>query len=478
MKYAVLLMSFLFSVGYAQAQFTPIIQAAQPQKSKVHQFEDEGLAHFSYAILVGNQVILVDPGRNPQPYYDFAEQHGASIVGVVETHPHADFVSSHLQIHHEKGATVYISKLAEANYRHQPFDEGDIIDLGNGVTLRAMFTPGHSPDGISIVLNEDGKDMAVFTGDTLFIGDVGRPDLRESAGAIMMQRKELARMMYYSTREKLMQLDEDVVVYPAHGAGSLCGKAISDAKSSTIGQEKLTNYALQEMSEEAFVELLLQDQPFIPQYFPYNVALNKTGAPFYIDSKESVPTLVDLTDIQEGIAIIDGRSQDIFKNSHLPEAINIMKGAKFETWLGSLIGPQERYYLIAESQESLDELISKAAKIGYELLIAGAGIYNEKDGMSMSFFDKDAFDANPELFTIIDIRNEGEVAQHQVFANAINIPLPELMKRVSEIPTDKPVVVHCGTGYRSAAGSSIIQHALKDKKVIDMGAYIKEYNQK
>ncbi|UJP64580.1 MBL fold metallo-hydrolase [Mongoliitalea daihaiensis] len=478
MKYVFVLLSFLLTTGFVKAQFTPLVQAAQPQKSKIHQFEDDGLAHFSYAILVGKQVVLVDPGRNPQPYYDFAEKHGASIIGVVETHPHADFVSSHLQIHHEKGATVYISKLAEANYPHQTFDEGDIIDLGNGVIMRAMFTPGHSPDGISVVLSEDGKDVAVFTGDTLFIGDVGRPDLRESAGAIMMQRKELARMMYYSTREKLMKLAEDVVVYPAHGAGSLCGKAISDAKSSTIGQEKLTNYALQEMNEEAFVELLLQDQPFIPQYFPYNVDLNKTGAPTYLDSKELVPVLADLADLEEGITIIDGRSQDIFKNSHLPNAINIMKGAKFETWLGSLVSPQERYYLIAESEASLDELISKAAKIGYELLIAGAGIYIEKDGMTMSFFDQETFDSNPDLFTIIDIRNEGEVAQQKVFANSINIPLPELMQRVSEIPTDKPVVVHCGTGYRSAAGSSIIQHALKDTKVIDMGAYIKEYNQK
>lgn len=478
MKYALVLLNLLLSLGVAMTQFTPTIQPAQPQKALIHQFEDDGLAHFSYAILAGKQVVLVDPGRNPQPYYDFAEKHGASIVGVVETHPHADFVSSHLQIHHEKGATIYIGRLAEANYPHQTFDEGDIIDLGDGVILRAMFTPGHSPDGISIVLSEGGKDMAVFTGDTLFIGDVGRPDLRESAGAIMMQRKELARMMYYSTREKLMKLDEDVIVYPAHGAGSLCGKAISDAKSSTIGHEKLTNYALKEMSEEAFVELLLQDQPFIPQYFPYNVDLNKTGAPAYLDSKESVPVLADLMDLQEGITIIDGRNQDIFKQSHLPEAINIMKGAKFETWLGSLVSPQERYYLLAESQESLDELISKAAKIGYELLIAGAGIYVETDGNSMSFFEKATFDANPDLFTIIDIRNEGEVSQHQVFANAINIPLPELMQRISEIPTDKPVVVHCGTGYRSAAGSSIIQHALKDNKVIDMGAYIKDYNQK
>lgn len=478
MKYALVILNLFLSLSVALAQFTPVIQPAQPQKALIHQFEDDGLAHYSYAILVGNQVILVDPGRNPQPYYDFAQSNGATITGVIETHPHADFVSSHLQIHKEKGATLYISKLAEASYPHQAFDEGDLIDLGNGVQLRAIFTPGHSPDGISVVLSEDGKDMAVFTGDTLFIGDVGRPDLRESAGAIMMQRKELARMMYYSTREKLMKLDEDVVVYPAHGAGSLCGKAISDAKTSTIGQELLTNYALQDMSEEAFVELLLQDQPFIPQYFPYNVELNKLGAPSYLDSKQSVPMISSVDEMEKGVIVIDGRNQDIFKNSHLPDAINIMKGAKFETWLGSLVGPNERFYLLAENQDSLNELISKSAKIGYELLIAGAGIYTATDGEKMSFFDKTAFDANPELFTIIDIRNEGEVNQHKVFENSINIPLPELTQRASEIPTDKPIVVHCGTGYRSAAGSSIIQNALKNSTVIDMGSAIKEYNQR
>lgn len=478
MKYVILFWSLFLTHSLVVGQFAPLIKPAVLQNAVIHQFEDDGLAHFSYAVLVGNQVVLVDPGRNPQPYYDFAAQHQATIVGVIETHPHADFVSSHLQIHKEKGATIYISKLAEASYPHQAFDEGDRIVLGSGVVLRAVFTPGHSPDGISIVLSEDDKDKAVFTGDTLFIGDVGRPDLRESAGAIMMQRKELARMMYYSTREKLMVLNDDVVVYPAHGAGSLCGKAISDAKSSTIGQEKLTNYALQEMSEEAFVALLLQDQPFIPQYFPYNVDLNKTGAPSYLDSKEAVPVLVNLVDMEKGMTVIDGRAQDIFKQSHVPEAINIMKGAKFETWLGSLVAPGERYYLVAENEQSLEVLISKAAKIGYELLIAGAGIYTAVDGESMLFFDKNAFDANPDLFTIIDIRNAGEVAQQQVFQNSINIPLPELMQRTSEIPTDKPIVVHCGTGYRSAAGSSIIQQALKGAQVLDMGAYIKEYNQK
>src|SRR5690606_24223420 len=215
---------------------------------KIEQFEDKGLAHFSYAVLSEGKVLLIDPSRNPQPYFDFASVNNAKIIGVIETHPHADFISSHYEIHKAMGVPIYISKLVAADYLHQPYDEGDEIKLSETVKLKAMHTPGHSPDSISVVVSEEGKDRAVFTGDTLFIGDVGRPDLRESVGKMQAKREELAKMMYRSTREKIMPLDDDVVVYPAHGAGSLCGKALSDAQSSTVGQERRNNYALQAMS--------------------------------------------------------------------------------------------------------------------------------------------------------------------------------------------------------------------------------------
>lgn len=457
-------------------QFEQMIKPAELKEVSIKQFEDDGLAHFSYAIQVGKEMILVDPGRNPQQYYDHADANGAKIVGVIETHPHADFVSSHLEIHKTTGATVYISKLAGADYPHKAFDEGNVINLSKKVRLKAINTPGHSPDGISIIVEENGKDVAVFTGDTLFIGDVGRPDLRESVGNIMANRIELAKMMYVSTRQKLMTLDDDVAVYPAHGAGSLCGKAISDASSSTIGMEKLTNYALQKMTEEEFVELLLEDQPFIPKYFPYNVELNKNGAPAYQASKDKVNRLERNRSTDREVVVIDGRNQELFKKSHIEGAVNIMTGAKFETWLGSIVAPGSDYYLVAESKESLEELISKTAKIGYEPFIKGAFVYDQKGGESMDIFDQKAFDSNHDAFTIIDIRNSGEVAKGKVFENAINIPLPELMDRLGEIPTDKPVVVHCGTGYRSAAGSSIIQNGLKHVQVLDMSAAIKDYN--
>ena len=445
------------------------------KKYQIKQFEDKGLAHFSYGVLVGQKVILIDPARDPQPYYDFAATNGAEISGVIETHPHADFVSSHYEIHKAVGATIYVSEMVGADYPFQAFDEGHEIDLGEGVKLRALHTPGHSPDSISIVLSETGQDRAVFTGDTLFIGDVGRPDLREKAGKLQAKREELARSMYHSTREKLMTLDDDVLVYPAHGSGSLCGKSLSDANSSTIGQEKMSNYALQKMSEEEFVKILLEDQPFIPKYFPYDVALNKQGAPDYAPSLHKVERLPKNFKAEAGALIIDGRPSAQYRASHLPGAINLMNGEKFETWLGSIVSPNEAFYLVAQDEEALEILTEKSAKIGYELMIKGVFVYDAQDGDKSHQFDKEAFKEDPTAYTIVDIRNESETRNGLVFDSALNIPLPELRERVEEIPTDKPVVVHCAGGYRSAAGSSIIKKGLNGQPVLDMSDAITEF---
>jgi hydroxyacylglutathione hydrolase len=444
---------------------------------KIKQFEDKGLAHFSYAILSEEkkQIVLIDPARDPKPYYEWAEAEGAKIVGVIETHPHADFVSSPLEIHQTTEATIYASKLISADYPHQAYDEGDVIELGE-VKLKALNTPGHSPDGISIVAEVGGKDKAVFTGDTLFIGDVGRPDLREKAGNIMAKREELARQMYHNTREKLMKLADDVLVYPAHGSGSLCGKSLSDAQSSTIGAEKIGNWALQPMTEEEFINLLLEDQPFIPKYFDYDVNLNKKGAPAFQTSLAEVERLEKNFTPGQGSLIIDARPQEQFKKGHLKGAINIQNGGKFETWLGSIVSPEERYYLIAGSEEALEELIQKAAKIGYELLIIGAFVYDKAKGETSGRFDRSAFEQDQKDYTLVDIRNTSETKAGKFFESAINIPLPELRERANEIPTDKPIVVHCAGGYRSAAGSSILESQLP-VNVLDMSEAVNELKQ-
>ncbi|MEJ8756826.1 rhodanese-like domain-containing protein [Pontibacter sp. H259] len=443
---------------------------------KIQQFEDKGLAHFGYAILSENtgEVVLIDPARNPQPYYDFAKAHNARITGVIETHPHADFVSSHLEIHQQTEATIYTHSLVGADYPHQVFDEGAVLQLGN-IKLKSLHTPGHSPDSISIVLEHKGKDKAVFTGDTLFIGDVGRPDLRENAGNITAKREELARQMYKSSREKLMKLADEVVIYPAHGSGSLCGKALSDANSSTIGAEKTGNYALQPMSEDAFVKILTEEQPFIPKYFRYDVSLNKQGAPNYKASIANVKRLGKNFKPEADALIVDARNEKQFKQSHYKGAINIQNGGKFETWLGSIVGPEEPFYLVAENDTQLDDLISKTAKIGYELLIKGAFILDSEATYTLPDFDVNAFREQLANYTIVDVRNTSEVKAGNFFDQAINIPLPELRERASEIPTSKPVVIHCAGGYRSAAGSSIVAAALPATKVYDLSEAVTDF---
>lgn len=427
---------------------------------KIEQFFDKGLAHASYAIISEGKMALIDPARDPQPYYNFAKENNAEIVAIFETHPHADFVSSHLEIATKTGATIYVSKILGADYEHKTFDDGDELKLGK-LTLRALNTPGHSPDSVTILLlDEAGQQHAAFTGDALFVGDVGRPDLRESVGNMTAKREELARQMYQTTNKVFKKLDEEVLVYPAHGAGSLCGKNLSSDTFSTIGREKSTNYALQDMSEEEFVKTLLEDQPFIPKYFGHDVTLNKAGAAGFEESIKAVPHLDKDAKLEEGVLIVDTRPQAQYKKGHLPNSINIQEGGKFETWLGSIVGPDEQFYLIAESEDVLNSVIRKAAKIGYEGNIKGALLTPATLPETSEVTDTEEFRANPDKFTIVDVRNNGEVKAGKIFKNAVAIPLPELRERKHEIPQDKPVMVHCAAGYRSAAAQSILEESL------------------
>jgi hydroxyacylglutathione hydrolase len=434
----------------------------------IQQFYDKALAHASYCIISEGKSILIDPSRDPKQYYDFVKEHNSSIVGVIETHPHADFVSAHLQIAQETGASIYQSKLVNPEYSFIPFDDGDEIVLGK-IKLKSINTPGHSPDSISIlVLDEQGKEHAVFTGDTLFIGDVGRPDLRESAGAIQQDRVSLAKDMYHSLRSKLMKLADDCIVFPAHGAGSLCGKNLSSDTQSTIGREKMSNYALQDMSEEEFVKTLLEDQPFMPKYFGYDVELNKKGAPAYQASIELFQKAV----------VVDTREAEEFKKSHFKGAINLPNGGKFETWLGSIVGPNEKYLLILNNESERMMYLEKVAKIGYEQNLLGMVLNPIINQVSMLKFNRNEFDQNQKNFEIIDIRNSGEVEQGKVFTTAKHIPLYELRERFSEVNNKKPILVHCAGGYRSAAGSSILHALVPDAQVFDLGTLINEYSQK
>jgi len=444
----------------------------------IEQFKDKGLAHFSYAILVDKNIVLVDPQRDPSVYENFAKQQNATIIGIVETHPHADFTSSHLEIAAKHKAIIYASSLTKPAYPFTPFDEGHVIKLNEKIQLRSLYTPGHAPDHVAAVLEENGKDIAVFSGDALLIGDVGRPDLRDYSSDVQAKRRKLAGMMYHTVHEKFGKLNDDVIVYPTHGAGSLCGKAIRDANSSTIGYERTNNYAFSIKNEQEFVDLLLSDLPFIPKYFPYDVGLNVQGAHDFDASISAIKILQQDYHPDSKSLMVDARPAATFRNSFLTNAINLQDGTKFETWLGSVIAPGIPFYLIAENNHNLLELIKKTAKIGYESSIKGAFVYTEINGNKLDTFNTTSFDANNGEYTIIDVRTEKEFKGEKIFDKSINIPLPDLANRIQEIPKDKPILVHCASGYRSATGISILKKYLPNQSIFDLGTAVSKYEKK
>ena len=443
----------------------------------IKQFKDEPLAHYSYAIVSEGKMALVDPSRNPMQYYSYAESKNAKIVAIFETHPHADFISGHMQIHQETGATIYTSEMVGADYPHQGFDDGDSFEMGK-ITFSAINTPGHSPDSITIVAKED-KDTALFTGDTLFIGNVGRPDLREKAGNMTAKRKELASDMYHTIKNKFTDLPGDALVYPAHGAGSLCGKNMSDDSSSTLGNERQGNWAFKEQTEEEFIEEILKDQPFIPSYFGFDVDVNKTGPENVQRTKWANEVRLYVTEKEdEDMLVVDTRDEEAFKKGHLSNSINIMcrsEKDKFETWLGAIVKPEEAFYLVIESVDQLEEILERAAKIGYEKQIKGVLTLGEDLPVESREFDLEDFKNNQNNYTIVDIRNTSEVNEGKFFEDAIAVPLNELREEHIEIPSHKPVVVHCAGGYRSAAGSSILENIFEATRVYDLSDDIKEF---
>ena len=440
---------------------------------KVKQFEYKPLSHYSYAVISNGEMAIIDPERNPMQYYAIARANNAKIIAVIETHPHADFVSSHLQIHNETGAIIYNSEKLGAEYPYTPFDEGHNIKIGNA-TLSAINTPGHSPDSITIVATQ-GDETVLFTGDTVFIGDVGRPDLREKAGNIKAKRQKLAEAMYDTIQHKFTELPDNAVVYPAHGAGSLCGESLSEANSSTLGNERMGNWAFKKQTQDQFVEKLLDSQPFIPSYFGFNVDVNKSGAANLRTAIAAVPFMMNTS--VDGL-IIDVRNEIEFKKGSLKGSINIpatSEDSRFETWLGAIVEPNEKFSLVIDNPEDLDHILNRVAKIGYENHLQAVVTLPEGNLIKLPQIDINDFRNNPKKYTILDVRNESEVEEEKFFENALSHPLNELRKTANEIPTDKPIVVHCAGGYRSAVGSSILAKELKATQVFDLGEQINEF---
>lgn len=434
------------------------------------QFYLNCLAHASY--LVGDThsrtAAIVDPRRDVGQYLEEAERHGLAIRHVFLTHFHADFVAGHLELRDRTGATIYLGASARAEYAFTPMRQGDTLEFGR-VGLEVLETPGHTAESISILVFDRDRDAtrpyAVLTGDTLFIGDVGRPDLRASLGWSAI---DLGHLLYDSLRTKLLPLPDDTLVYPAHGAGSLCGKSIAKETISTIGDQRRSNYALQPMSRDEFVALVTADQPDAPPYFTYDAVLNSKERP----TLEAVlPRLLNPLSLEQvldsdraGAQLLDVRETGDFAQGHVAGSINIALGGPYATWAGTVLSHERPIVIIAEPGRE-EEAITRLGRIGFDnvagYLDGGMQRLEERpdlivrtDRASASAIANDLASKAPPL--VLDVRAANEWRIKRIGAS-VNVPLTHLEARLSELPRDRRIVVHCAGGYRSSIAVSLLQ---------------------
>lgn len=426
------------------------------------------LAHASYLIGSRGEAAVVDPQRDVDQYLDEARANNLQIKYVIETHLHADFVSGHRELADRAGAEIVFGEKAAASFPHRAVKDGDEIRLGD-VVLRVMETPGHTPESVSILVidtAESSEPQKVLTGDTLFIGDVGRPDL---AGAKGYTPQMMAEMMYDSLHEKLLKLSDDVEVYPAHGAGSMCGRNISKETSSTIGEQRKFNYALKPMSKEEFVRLMTTDMPPAPAYFSADAEINRAGAPALDAISQPTPLSPEEFDqlSESGHTVLDVRSAGDFGQGHVPGAINIGLGGQFAIWAGSLIPMTSPLLLVAESEEKMQEAVMRLARVGIESVqgyLAGGMLAWHEAGKPVSTVEQitvadlnELIESDTEL-QVVDVRRPAEYDGGHV-PKATPAPLSVLRENVPAMSLDpaKPTAVICAGGYRSSAATSILE---------------------
>jgi hydroxyacylglutathione hydrolase len=438
------------------------------------QFYLNCLAHASY--LVGDEethiAAVVDPQRDVDQYVAFADEHGLRIGHVFLTHFHADFIAGHLELRDRTGATIYLGAAAKAEYQFIPLAGGDVVEMGR-VRLTALETPGHTAESISILVYDLDRSAvepyAVLTGDTLFVGDVGRPDLRVALG---WSASDLGGLLYESLWTQLMTLPDTSLVYPAHGAGSLCGKALSKETFSTIGEQRRSNYALQPMSKAAFVELVTADQPDAPAYFTYDAVLNSKERPTLDETlaREVNPMTVEhLLALQSvGAQILDVRDPAEFASAHLAGSINIGLGGQFATWAGTILSRENPIVIIADPGRE-HEAATRLGRIGFdhvagylqdglESLKSRPDLTTHTERVSAQFAAERAAPAGrdkPPL--LLDVRTPSERAEKRI-SGSVGLPLNHVGDRLSEVPTDRPVLVYCAGGYRSSIAASLLQH--------------------
>ncbi|HXI23968.1 MAG TPA: rhodanese-like domain-containing protein [Pyrinomonadaceae bacterium] len=432
------------------------------------------LAHASYLIGSDGEAVVVDPQRDVDQYIEEANAQDLQIKYIIETHLHADFVSGHRELADKTGAEIVFGKEAGATFPHRAVKDGDELMIGR-VKLRIMETPGHTPESICVLVTESekkaGEDACVrklLTGDTLFIGDVGRPDL---AGGRGYTSQDMAAMMYDSLHKKILTLPDDVEVYPAHGAGSMCGKNLSTDTSSTIGHQRKFNYALQAMSKDEFVRLMTTDLPEAPAYFPKDAEINRGGAA----SLEGLPPLQSMTPVEvaecakHGGIVLDVRTPDEFGSGHVPGSMNIGLGGQFASWAGTLIPMTAPIVLLAESQAKAEEARMRLARVGLENIkghLAGGIDAWKVAGFEVAIVPqisvgdlKRLIESRTDL-QVLDVRRPAEYESGHV-PRAVTSPLSKLRESWPLLAFDpaKTTTVICAGGYRSSAATSLLQAA-------------------
>jgi hydroxyacylglutathione hydrolase len=425
------------------------------------------LAHASYLIGSEGEAAVVDPRRDVDEYLQEAASRGFKIKYVIETHLHADFVSGHQEIAARTGAQIVFGEKAGVEFPHRAVREGEEIKLGR-VVLRFMETPGHTPEGICVLVTDTEaphEPPKLLTGDTLFIGDVGRPDL---AGGKGYTPQMMAEMMYDSLHGKLLKLPDAVEVYPAHGAGSMCGRNMSKETSSTIGEQRKFNYALKPMSKEEFVTMMTADLPEAPIYFRKDAEINRSGARGLSELRPpQALTPQQVAELQaEGDVLLDVRSAADFGAAHVPGSMNIGLGGQFAMWAGSLIPLHAAIVVIADTGAQVDESVVRLARVGIENVkgYLDGGVQSWKDaGFVLATLPQVSVDqlkermANAEL-QIVDVRRASEYVNGHV-PRALNAPLASLDKSLGPLPLQKEklTAVICAGGYRSSAAASLLQ---------------------
>jgi hydroxyacylglutathione hydrolase len=427
------------------------------------------LAHASY--IIGDEetgtAAVIDPQRDTDQYIAFAAEHALKIKHVFLTHLHADFVAGHLELRDRVGSTIHLGAAAKAGYAFTPVHDGDILEFGR-VRLKALETPGHTPESISILVYDlnasDTQPHAVLTGDTLFIGDVGRPDLRVALG---WSAADLGSMLFDSLHTKLLALPDQSLVYPAHGAGSLCGKAISKETVSTMGEQRRLNYALQPMSKEAFIHVVTADQPDAPDYFTYDAVLNSQERPTLDQTLARVSplTLDDLLALQEiGAQILDTRDPGEFAAAHLAGSINIGLGGQYATWSGTVLNREHPIVIVADPGRENESAI-RLGRIGFDHVVGylkdGLRSLESRPDLTVTTERLSAQFAaellsSPQPPLAIDVRAPRERDQKHI-AGSLGVPLNHLTENLEKLPKDRPLLVYCAGGYRSSIAASLLQ---------------------